>query len=155
MQLKDVDISGFDAILLDRDGVINKLRPNDYVKSWKEFEFLPGVLETIASWSKKVHYIFIITNQRGIGKGLMTEEDLFCIHSRMVKEIESVGGCIEKIYYSTSLTEEDERRKPGIGMFREILRDYPDLKQHKCLMIGDSESDMLFAKNCHIAGIKL
>lgn len=68
MNLKDIDISGYDTLLLDRDGVINRLRPNDYVKCWDEFEFLPGVLETLSKWNKQVKRIFIVTNQRGVGK---------------------------------------------------------------------------------------
>ena len=47
MQLRDLNLSEYDTLLLDRDGVINVLRPNDYVKCWEEFVFLPGVLETL------------------------------------------------------------------------------------------------------------
>lgn len=47
MNLLDIDITGYDTLLLDRDGVINRLRPNDYVKCWEEFEFLPGVFEAL------------------------------------------------------------------------------------------------------------
>ena len=72
MQLKDIDISGYDTLLLDRDGVINKLRPNDYVKCWEEFEFVPGIFEVLSKWSKHFKYIFIVTNQRGVGKGVMS-----------------------------------------------------------------------------------
>lgn len=54
MGLKDIDINGYDTLLLDRDGVINRLRPNDYVKCWTEFEFLPDVLETLSAWSRQV-----------------------------------------------------------------------------------------------------
>ncbi len=155
MKLFEVDITGYDTILLDRDGVINRLRPNDYVKCWKEFDFLPEVKETIAKWSKQVKYIFVVTNQRGVGKGLMTESDLADVHSKMVSEIEAVGGRIDRIYYCTSLTEEDIRRKPGRGMFDDILSDYPDVTLEHCLMVGDAESDMQFANNCGIKGIKI
>ena len=79
MQLKDIDISGYDTLLLDRDGVINKLRPNDYVKCWEEFEFVPGIFEVLSKWSKHFKYIFIVTNQRGVGKGVMSEQDLLKI----------------------------------------------------------------------------
>lgn len=155
MGIKDIDVSGYDTLLLDRDGVINRLRPNDYVKCWDEFEFLPNVLETLSKWNKQVKHIFVVTNQRGVGKGVMTEDDLLGIHKRMCDEIACHGGRIDKIYYCTALTEEDSRRKPGIGMFKEILRDYPDIKPSGCLMIGDSDSDMKFAENCGIKGIKV
>ena len=155
MKLSEVDITGFDTLLLDRDGTINVLRPNDYVKCWEEFEFLPGVRETIALWSEQVKHIFIVTNQRGVGKGLMTEADLLEIHRRMCEEIAAAGGRIDKIYYCTSLTEEDTRRKPGRGMFDDILRDYPEVRPEKCLMICDAASDMKFAENCGIKGIRI
>lgn len=155
MKLSDIDITGIETLLLDRDGVINRLRPNDYVKQWSEFEFLPNVKETLAAWAQAVKYIFVVTNQRGVSKGLMTEDDLNAIHHQMCQEIELAGGRIDHIYYCTSLTEEDPRRKPGIGMFLDILRDYPDINPITTLMIGDSDSDMQFAQNCGIRGIKL
>lgn len=153
MKLFEVDITGYDTIILDRDGVINRVRPNDYVKCWEEFEFLPGVKETIAIWTKQVKLIFVVTNQRGVGKGLMTEDDLLIVHEKMIEEIEAAGGKIDKIYYCTSLTEKDIRRKPGRGMFDDILRDFPDVVIEKCMMIGDSNSDIKFAQNCKIKGI--
>lgn len=155
MRLQDIDVTGFDTLLLDRDGVINKLRPNDYVKCWSEFEFLPDVFETLKAWSNHFKYIFIVTNQRGVGKGVMTEDDLQEVHKQMMDEIENHGGRIDGIYYCTALTEEDINRKPGIGMFLQILKDYPEVKKDSCLMIGDSDSDMIFAQNCGVKGIKV
>lgn len=154
MKLSDIDVSNYNVLLLDRDGVINVLRPNDYVKDWSEFEFLPDVKETIALWAKSIKYIFVVTNQRGVGKGLMTEEKLLEIHAQMCQEIEEAGGRIDKIYYCTSISDKDLRRKPNIGMFLEILKDYPDIQKDKILMIGDSESDMQFAHNCGIHSIR-
>ena len=115
MNLLDIDVSKYDTLFLDRDGVINKLRQNDYVKCWDEFEFLPGVFEALAKWKDHFKHIIIVTNQRGIGKGLMTDEDLNSIHQQMINEIERHSGRIDKIYYCSSLTEEDFNRKPGIG----------------------------------------
>lgn len=155
MDLLDIDVTGYDTLLLDRDGVINRLRVNDYVKCWEEFEFLPGVLEALAEWNRRFDHIFIVTNQRGVGKGVMTEADLEEVHASMCREIERHGGRIDRIYYCTALTEEDPRRKPGDGMFRDILRDYPEVKRESCLMLGDSESDMRFAENCGIKGIRV
>lgn len=155
MYLLDIDITAYDTLLLDRDGVINKLRPNDYVKCWDEFEFLPGVFEALAKWNQHFKYIFIVTNQRGVGKGVMSEQDLLDVHARMCEEIVKHGGRIDKIYYCTALTEADNRRKPGNGMLIDILNDYPDVKTDKCVMIGDSDSDMLFAQNCLIKGVKI
>ena len=70
----------FDTLLLDRDGTINVHLLGDYVKCWEEFEFIPGVLEAMPRFNKHFKHIFIVTNQRGIGKGYYTEKDLIDIH---------------------------------------------------------------------------
>ena len=127
MRLQDIDVTGFETLLLDRDGVVNRLRPDDYVKKWEEFEFLPGVLEILKAWNTRSEehtselqsqfkYIFIVTNQRGVGKEIMSEEDLKHIHERMISEVKNYGGRIDRIYYCTALTDSDINRKPGIGM---------------------------------------
>lgn len=155
MKYSDIDITEYDTLFLDRDGIINKLRKNDYVKSWDEFEFCPGILEQLSKWSKHFKHIIIVTNQRGVGKGIMSEASLNEIHSKMIKEIKLNGGRIDKIYYCTALTEEDENRKPGIGMFKKACIDFNDIKASSSLMIGDSESDMKFAENCGMKGIRI
>lgn len=155
MTLSDIELDGVTTLLLDRDGVINRLRHNDYVKCWEEFEFLPGVMEALSRFAASVPRIFVVTNQRGVGKGLMTESDLKEVHDRMCEEIRRHGGRIDGIYYCTSLTDADPRRKPGNGMFLDIMRDYPDVDPATCLMVGDSDSDMQFAANSGIRGVKV
>jgi histidinol-phosphate phosphatase family protein len=154
-KLNNLDLSGYDTLFLDRDGVINRLRPNDYVKSWSEFEFLPGVFEALAKFSKQFKRIFIITNQRGVGRGLMSEDDLNEIHRRMVAEIVKQGGRIDKIYYCTDVSNLHPNRKPNIGMALQAQHDYPEIDFSKSLMIGDSEGDMAFAKNSKMNSIKI
>ena len=85
----------------------------------------------------------------------MSEADLNDVHRRMCDEISRHGGRIDGIYYCTALTDADPRRKPGNGMFLDILRDYPDVDPATCLMVGDSDSDMQFAANSGIRGIKV
>lgn len=151
MKLSDIYIDPFDTLLLDRDGTVNVHLIGDYVKCWDEFEFIPGAFEAMSRFSKHFKHIFIVTNQRGIGKGKFTETDLADIHSHMVEEINKAGGRIDGIYYCTSMTEEDIRRKPGRGMFDDIQRDYPDIVPSRTLMVGDGDVDKEFAKNCGIA----
>jgi D-glycero-alpha-D-manno-heptose 1-phosphate guanylyltransferase len=152
MNFSDIDIDGYKTLFLDRDGIINRLRPNDYVKTWDEFEFLPGILNALAEWSRHFKHIIIITNQRGVGKGLMTENDLIDIHTGMIGEIEKHSGRIDKIYYCTGISEDDINRKPNTGMAWQAKRDFPDIDFSKSLMIGDSESDRQFAEKM---GIKI
>lgn len=155
MRIEDIDISDYDTILLDRDGTINVHIIGDYVRKWDDFEFIPNVVNTIARWSKLVKHIFIVTNQRGIGRGKYTEEDLADIHSHMVAEIEIAGGRIDGIYFCLSLTEEDIRRKPGRGMFDDILHQHSDVVIDKTVMIGDGDVDRDFARNCGIDFIRV
>ncbi len=141
---------GYDTLFLDRDGVINRLLIGDYVKSWEEFEFLPGVLEALARWRPIFRHIIVVTNQRGVGRGVMSESDLEEIHDRMEEQIELSGGWIDAIYYSTALSDSDPRRKPNAGMVEEALRDFPDIDLSRSVMLGDSESDRQFALNAGI-----
>ena len=82
------------ALFLDRDGVLNVLRPNDYVKTPDELEILPGTAEAIALCRKHFDRIIIVTNQQGVGKGLMTEEDFAAVHKKLIGNI----GPIDHIY---------------------------------------------------------
>lgn len=155
MRISDIHLDGIDTILLDRDGVINKLRPNDYVKTWEEFEFIPDIFPFLKRASSLVKHIFVVTNQRGVGRNLMTLADLKEIHSRMLREIVRNGGRIDEIFTCTSVSDDDVNRKPNIGMWNTIRSKYPDVKSETAVMIGDTESDMKFADNCGIKGIRI
>ena len=151
MKLSKINIEGFDTLLLDRDGTINVHIIGDYVRKWEDFEFIPGVLDIMPKFAKHFKHIFIVTNQRGIGKGKYTEEDLADVHQKMVAEIEKIGGRIDDIYYCTAVDETDRNRKPNTGMFEQILREHPDVDPAKSIMLGDGDVDRDFAKNCGIA----
>ena len=141
---------GADTLLLDRDGVINRWLPGDYVDSWEKFSFLPGILESLREWAGHFRRIFLVTNQRGVGKGRMTQEQLETVHARMRSEIAAAGGRIDGIYLCTAVSEDDPRRKPNRGVFDEILAAYPDVRPERTVMLGDSRYDREFAANCGI-----
>ncbi|MEK7169297.1 MAG: HAD-IIIA family hydrolase [Patescibacteria group bacterium] len=132
------------VIFLDRDGIINRqMPPHDYVKKWEEFEFLPGVLDAFTALTKAGYEIYIITNQRGISRGLMTEDDLKDIHIRMTAEIEKHGGQIAGIYHCSHGNDDNCLcRKPKPGMFFQAAREHK-LNLTKSVFIGDTESDRL------------
>ncbi len=144
------------SLFLDRDGVINKRIQGNYVKTLEEFEFLPGVLDAICQFNKIFKYIFIVTNQQGIGKSLMTNDDLLLIHNHLKDMVKEKGGNINKIYYCPGLAKENPLcRKPNIGMALQAKADFPEVDLSKSIMIGDTESDMLFANNAGMKGIYL
>ncbi len=135
------------TLFLDRDGVINRRLVDDYVKTLDEFEFLPGVLDAISVFSKKFKQIFIVTNQQGVGKGLMTKEDVDLIHSQMLSEISTNGGSINQIYVCPDLASANSpNRKPEIGMALQAQKDFPGVDFSKSIMVGDSKSDMQFGR---------
>jgi histidinol-phosphate phosphatase family protein len=139
-----LNLKNTNTLFLDRDGVINKHRINDYVKDWKEFEFLPGVLEAMALLNLYFNRIFIVTNQRGVGKKIMSELDLIDINNRMLSTIRKANGRIDKIYYCTEMDDSNLNRKPNPGMAYQAKSDYPEIEFNQCIMVGDSQSDIEF-----------
>ena len=147
MTLQGLNIDSSWTLFLDRDGVINRKRENDYVKNWGEFEFLPGVPEAIKKLSGKFNRVIIVTNQQGIGKGVFTAEALNETHGKMLSEITGAGGRIDKIYYCPSLASENHPdRKPGCGMGLKAKNDFPEIDFKRSIIVGDSITDMEFGR---------
>ena len=147
MHLKDYSFDNSWTLFLDRDGVINERLIGDYVKNPDGFRFIDGVPEALAGLSKIFGLIIIVTNQQGIGKGLMTEEDLRIIHDNMIDGIEEAGGCINKIYHAPHLERDDSSlRKPNTGMALQAQIDFPEIDFHRSVMVGDGLHDMEFGR---------
>jgi D-glycero-D-manno-heptose 1,7-bisphosphate phosphatase len=130
----------YTTIFLDRDGVINRKRDDDYVKHWSEFEFLPGVKEALQMLTENNYRLIVVTNQRGVARGWMTEADVQDIHARMLAAI--VPARIAAIYYCPHDQDQCDCRKPKTGLFRQAQRDFPDIDFARSVMIGDSASDV-------------
>lgn len=143
--LKHIDKSW--TLFLDRDGVINLEKKNDYVKNWSEFEFSNQALAAFATFNQFFGKILVVTNQRGVGKGIMSIESLNQIHENMLKKIELHNGRIDKIYFSTAISNEDVNRKPNTGMASKAKKDFSDIQFSKSIMIGNRASDMEFGRN--------
>jgi len=133
------------TLFLDRDGVINHRIPGAYVRHWDEFEFMDNVPEAIASFNNVFGRIVVVTNQQGIGKGLMTAEELVTLHDKMYREIMNAGGRIDAVYFCPKLASESPIcRKPEVGMGYQAQRNFPEINFKKSVMVGDSLSDMGF-----------
>lgn len=142
------------TLFIDRDGVINKRIPNEYVRNWRDFEFIEGVLDSFKIFNVIFGRIIVVTNQQGIGKGLMTIDELYAIHNNMIIEIKKKGGRIDKIYFSPFLeSEQNIYRKPNIGMAMEAMSEFPEINLDKSIMVGDSFYDMKFGENLNIENI--
>lgn len=139
------------TLFLDRDGVINKKIDNDYVKKVSEFEFLENALEAIVAFSKVFKQIIVVTNQQGIGKGIMSEQDLQLVHQHLLDTVSDAGGKIDAIYYAPKLAEENSfLRKPNIGMGARAKEDFPEINFNQSIMVGDSISDIEFGKRLNM-----
>jgi D-glycero-D-manno-heptose 1,7-bisphosphate phosphatase len=144
------------AIFFDRDGVVNQRRMDDYVKNWEEFHFLPDIFEVLPEVHSAGWTAVLVTNQRGIGRGLMSVADLEAIHRRMQEElIRSIGRGFDAIYHCPhDLGDNCDCRKPLPGMLVHAGTDL-GLSLPDSWMIGDSESDIRagIAAGCHTARI--
>lgn len=140
------------TLFLDRDGVINVRIIDGYVTKTEEFVFMPDVIEAFKIFKRKFKRIIVATNQQGVGKGLMTKEQVDMVHQYMKEEIENNGGKIDGIYFCPQLKSvPDNYRKPSPKMAFMAKEDFPDIDLSKSIMIGDMTSDIEFGKN---AGMK-
>ena len=141
------------TLFLDRDGVINHEKHLDYIHTWEEFKFYDGAKVAIKIFTQKFNRIIIVTNQRGVGKGITKVEDLELIHQNMKKDIEAVGGKIDAIYYCPQI--ESPNRKPNPGMGLQAAKDFDDIDLTKAIMVGNTLSDMQFGRNLGIKTVFL
>lgn len=130
-------------VFLDRDGVINQKAPKaTYITKWSEFKFLPNALAALALLAKKRYEIYLVTNQAGIARGMMTVSDLTRLHARMKKELVRHGIHLSDIYVCPHGWDEGcECRKPKPGLFFQAASDHHiNLRESYC--IGDDERDI-------------
>ena len=145
LPIKNIDNSW--TIFIDRDGVINHEKHLDYIHTWDEFVFYEGVKDAIKIFAEVFNRVVVVTNQKGVGKGLTKLEDLNTIHANMKAAIEEAGGRIDAIYFCADLNEDSPNRKPNPGMGLMAKNDFPEIDFNKAIMIGNTISDMEFGRN--------
>lgn len=144
------------TLFLDRDGVINERLMGAYVRSVDEFKFLPEVPESIAQLSSIFGRVFVVTNQQGIGKGVMTERNLQDIHAYMCAEVEGHGGKIDFCYHAPELDgDENVLRKPRPGMALKAQSHFSEIHFERCVMVGDSDSDIVFGQQLGMKTVRV
>ena len=134
------------TLFLDRDGVINKELPGTYVKNPREFSFNPGVLENFSLLAERFGKIVVVSNQRGIGKGEMSEGDLSDIHALMQTEIGHAGGRIDAVFHCPGIEPKTFCRKPNPGMAVEARDKFPDIDFARSIIVGNKRSDLQFGR---------
>ena len=115
------------TLFLDRDGVINVEKDQSYIFHYGEFVFYERGLEALKDLADIFPRIVVVTNQRGVGKGLMTAEALKDVHGKMKRDVLEGGGRIDAIYYCDSLSDDHPHRKPNPGMAFAARQDIPNI----------------------------
>jgi len=146
----------FDTLFLDRDGVINKKLEQRYVTNFDEFVFVKNSDIAIRKLHKIFKRILVVTNQQGIGKGIMTEDDLNLLHLQMQRKLSVDFDLIDKIYFCPCLEVDNcNCRKPKTGMLENAKLDFPDMKIEDSFLVGDSDSDIIAGKKFGLSTIKV
>ncbi|MCM8786344.1 MAG: HAD family hydrolase [Candidatus Omnitrophica bacterium] len=136
-------------IFLDRDGVISIFTPDDYIKKWEEFKFIPKGIDGLKILNDAGYKVIIISNQAGVNKGLFTINDLNEITQKMLEELKKKNiNNILKVYYCIHTKEENcECRKPKTGLFKKVEEDFGKIDFSKTYFIGDSDIDIIAGEN--------
>jgi len=141
--IKRMDPSLVRYVFLDRDGVLNRKMPEGaYVTEWTQFEWLPGADEAIARMNRAGLKVILVSNQRGIALGLLTDAQLELIHANVRNHLARRGARLDAIYYCPHDVGECQCRKPDIGLFEQACKDFPHANAQNSVVIGDSFSDM-------------
>ncbi|MGH9405970.1 MAG: D-glycero-alpha-D-manno-heptose-1,7-bisphosphate 7-phosphatase [Terriglobia bacterium] len=133
-------------VLLDRDGVINRKLRNAYVMRWRDFVFLPGALDALRQLREAGYATIVVSNQAGVGKGVMTSSRLDQITRCFLSRVTAAGGLIHGVYYCPHRKEvQCNCRKPRPGLLLKAQHDH-EFKFTETYMVGDSLSDLLAAQ---------
>jgi len=133
------------AVFLDRDGVINEDR-DDYVKNTGELKVYPFTPEAVRRLNDAGFTVFVVSNQQGVAKGLISEDDLLGIQNEITCRVESAGGRISQFYYCKHMAADKcGCRKPEAGMLFDAAEEH-NIELNRSFMIGDSERDIQAGK---------
>ncbi|MBP6184560.1 MAG: HAD family hydrolase [Saprospiraceae bacterium] len=144
------------TLFLDRDGVINERIIGGYIQKPEQFVFLPGVIDAIKALRPFFGRIVVVTNQQGIGKGIMTMDNLAAVHQHMLNELDHQHILIDAIYFCPGLAMDNPIcRKPLPGMAYQALDQFPEIDLARSVMVGDSVSDIGFGRRLGMVTVKI
>ena len=142
---------------LDRDGTINEKAPaGDYVTRPEEVSLLPGAAEAVRRLNDAGIAAIVVTNQRGIALGRMTERDLEEVNAEVCRQLEVVAGArIDAFFHCPHDIGECDCRKPEAGMFRQAVERFPWIDLKCSAIVGDSESDVEAGRALGMRSVRL
>jgi len=143
------------CLFLDRDGVVNVAPPaGEYVRSWEQFRFHPEVFSWIRLFKAAGYLVIVVTNQRGVAQGLMSEADLEEIHRRMRAELEARGAALDDLFHCPHAENACGCRKPQPGLILAARRKW-NIDLAESLLVGDSENDRALAAACGLPFVRV
>jgi D-glycero-D-manno-heptose 1,7-bisphosphate phosphatase len=149
-------MTGRAAVFLDRDGVINEKAPEEqYIVRPDQVRLLPGAAEAIARLNAAGYLVIVVTNQRGIGKGLMSEADFSLVMQCIKEKLSLAKAHLDAVYFCPDVDDQSPWRKPNTGMIEQALRDSPDIARGQSWVVGDSLSDQECATRAGINSVLL
>jgi D-glycero-D-manno-heptose 1,7-bisphosphate phosphatase len=141
------------ALFLDRDDTLIPDVP--YLRDPSKVRLFPNALEGLRLLRDSGYRLILVSNQSGVGRGLIAPEELRAVHARLVELLREGGVELDAAYFCPHRPEDACRcRKPGIGMLEEARRDFVILNEGSA-MAGDREADLLMAKNGGLTAIQV
>ena len=138
-------VGGDWTVFVDRDGVINRRVVGDYVRSTAQLELLPGAIDALARLSQAAAHVIVVTNQAGIGKGLLTVDDFERVNAVIFDAVVDAGGHLDAVLHCPHVPADGCRcRKPGPGLAEQADERFGDIDHARSVMIGDSAGDIRF-----------
>jgi D-glycero-D-manno-heptose 1,7-bisphosphate phosphatase len=133
------------VVVLDRDGVINQ-DSEEFIKSPAEWQEIPGSLEAIARLHRAGYKVVVATNQSGVGRGLLSLDELAEIHRKMLDQVFTSGGHITRIFFCPHVPEDHcSCRKPAAGMLYQVAEELA-CRPDSIIVIGDAARDLEAAR---------
>lgn len=143
------------CVFLDRDGVINeKAAAHEYIRNWSEFRFLPNIADWIRIFNALDFLVIVVTNQRGVARGMMSPEAVDEIHRHMIAELAAQGARIDEVLVCPHEENDCDCRKPKPGMVLKAEAKW-DIDLPRSLMIGDSDDDEALAFTCGVPFLRV
>jgi D-glycero-D-manno-heptose 1,7-bisphosphate phosphatase len=140
---------------LDRDGVINrKAPPGQYIQFWHDFEIIPTIADWIRLFNTMGMLVIVVTNQRGIARGLVQQAEVDDLHERMSKELSSRKARIDDICCCPHEYNTCDCRKPKPGLVLQAVRKW-HIDLERSFLIGDSDIDAQLAQACDLPFIRV